>query len=118
MTKLEKLLNIEIINEQEALKCGYNNELYESLTTLSTIKEMCKNREDIEIREYVNEDEFLLYNIHTTENTLYIEKYKDSMTEENMIEVMQETRCVDISAEIDILDFLYKSFCESNFVFE
>lgn len=111
MTKLIKLLEIEVRNLDDYLDAeNYEgaNDTDLSLKLWNLINAY-KDKEDVEIKEYVNDSEFYLYNIHTTEDSLYIERYDSIMNDINYEEVIQESKCRDITDEIDIIEFLLKN---------
>ena len=108
MTKLIELLEIEVRNLDDYLDAtNYENANdAERSLKLQELISAYKDKEDVEIKEYVNDIEFYLYNIHTTEDSLYIERYDSIMNNINYEEIIQESKCRDITDEIDIIEFL------------
>lgn len=114
MTKLIKELKIEAVNIDECLNASFD---YSDSATAQKLWDLISEydgEEDIEVREYVNSDEYYLYNIHTTEDTLYVERYDSMMTEDNCAEVMQECKCIDITDEVDVVELLLRSLHNGN----
>lgn len=113
LTALEKTLNVEIINIEDYLKSGFDSSEYDRLQKLYSFINTFKDYEDIEIKNYINDTDFSLYNIHSTNDSYYIEKYQGLMTDENMDDVMQEYKCLDVTDETDVLELILRSMAIS-----
>lgn len=107
MTLLMKQMEVELINLRDSIISNNDYETELAIKKISEFIEANKNNEDIEYRHYINAEEYFLYNIHTTEDALYAEKYDDIMTEDTEIDVCEMSKCREINVN-DVLDLILK----------
>lgn len=113
MTKLIKLLNVQLMNLEDSMRGRFSNSDFDASTQIRDMIERYKNKEDIEVREYINEEDFYLYNIHTTETSLYVEKYDAVMSFDVDRDMLQECKCQDVTDRVNIIELLQKEMEES-----